>query len=74
MKAEFSRKIKEARKAKGYSQAKLASLVGVAQPSIAAYEKPDLEKYPSYDVLVKLAIELEISLDYLFGLSENKSK
>lgn len=45
--------IAKLRKAKGYSQAELASIIGVAQPTVAQYEKG--LKVPSVVVGVELA-------------------
>ncbi len=54
-------KLKEIRKAKGYTQKELAEIVGVDTSSISKYEKGVAE--PSYVVLKKLANALGVSID-----------
>lgn len=54
-------KLKEIRKAKGYTQKELAEIVGVDTSSISKYEKGVAE--PSYVVLKKLASALGVSID-----------
>lgn len=49
----LSENIARLRKEKGYSQAELASIIGVAQPTVAQYEKG--LKVPSVVVGVELA-------------------
>lgn len=70
MSIELSQRIKELRKAKGYTQKELADFLSLAQTSVANYENgtrvPDTEK------LQKLADIFEVSLDYLVGRKENK--
>jgi len=52
--------LKEKRVYKGYSQYKLAELVGVTQPFVNHMEKGS--KKPSFDVLVRICEVLEIPL------------
>ena len=66
---EFSKKIKELRLGKGYSQTKLASKLGINKSIISAYENQ--ERYPSVEVLIKLAKEFKVSVDWLVGLDKN---
>lgn len=54
-------KLKEIRKAKGFTQKELAEKVGVDTSSISKYETGVAE--PSYDVLMKLARVLGVSID-----------
>jgi|GEM_PF-3941034 len=63
------KKIEEARKAKKFSQAKLAELVGVSRASISLYETG--AGSPSYKVLNKLAESLEIPFGDLASLGDN---
>lgn len=62
---EISSRINQLRKSKKYTQKELASLLGVAQTTIANYEQgirvPDSEK------IRKLADIFEVSIDYLMG-------
>jgi methanogenic corrinoid protein MtbC1 len=62
---ELSSRINQLRKSKKYTQKELASLLGVAQTTIANYEQgiriPDSEK------IRRLADIFEVSIDYLMG-------
>ena len=61
-------RIRELRQSLGLSQKSLAEKVGIAQNTLAQYEK-GISK-TSIDVLVNLATELETSSDYLLGLED----
>jgi MerR family transcriptional regulator, light-induced transcriptional regulator len=64
----LANRIKELRKNKGYTQKRLASLLGIGQTTVANYEQgtriPDTEK------LNRLADLFEVTLDYLLGRTE----
>lgn len=51
------------------SQAKMAELVGMKQSSINRYEGG--ETSPSYEVLLKYADFFDVSIDYIFGRTDN---
>jgi len=69
----FSKRLKEAREAKGYTQKTLAVKVGVTPASLSAYEKEG--KNPSLSVAAELAKECGVSLDWLCGIEgETKAK
>ena len=51
------------------SQAKMAELVGMKQSSINRYEGG--ETSPSYEVLLKYADYFDVSIDYIFGRTDN---
>lgn len=51
------------------SQAKMAELVGVKQSSINRYESG--ESSPTLEVLLKYADYFDVSMDYIFGRTEN---
>lgn len=59
----FGVKVRELRKAKGWTQKQLASRVEVTRSMISAIEQ-DL-KLPSYPVLIRLAAVLGTTTDYL---------
>ncbi|MDR3293417.1 MAG: helix-turn-helix domain-containing protein [Clostridiales bacterium] len=61
-------RIKELRKEFGMSQKDLADKIGVAQNTVAQYENGTAKT--SLDVIVKLAIALRITTDYLLGLED----
>ena len=62
---------KEIRKTKGMSQATLARIVGLGQGSLSDIENG--KKNPSFDVLVRLALALECSLDELVDMSARRT-
>lgn len=67
----FARRVIELRREKGISQSQLADLVGVSKTSANLYESAS--RVPDIQVLVRYALELEVSADYLLGLSDNKT-
>lgn len=63
-------RLKEARKAAGYTQQKIAEMLGITQ---AAYSYIELgDKNPSLPVAKRLAVILHVSLDYLLGIKDTK--
>lgn len=60
------KRIKQLRIENGLSQKELAERVGVAQNTLAQYEKGTSRT--SLDVLVRLAVELETTTDFILGL------
>ena len=59
----LGKKIKELRNKSKYTQAELATLVGVTKSTIAAYESDT--RLPSYEVLIKFSHIFKVSIDYL---------
>ena len=55
----------EIRKKKGLSQAELAYLAGIAQSSLARYERGEMQ--PTIEVVKKIADVLKISIDELLN-------
>ena len=69
----FSSNLREMRRKKGYTQAKLAELSGVSRRAIVHYEKHATR--PSIEKVKKIADALEISDDELLGIKRKpKSK
>ncbi len=64
----FGERLAQRRRELGLSQRKLATLIGIRGPSIAAYETDDA--WPSASTLIALAKALDVSTDYLLGLSD----
>jgi len=64
----FGKKLVEARKKKGFSQEEVAKKLGTKSPVIGRYERDEAK--PSVEVAAKLAVLLEVSLDYLVGNSD----
>ena len=70
----FPKRLKDAREAAGLRQNKLAELVNVSPQTISGYEKAIDGKLPSLDVAVELSKILNVSLDWLLGINDGKSK
>ena len=68
---EFGKKIRQLRKEKNLTQKQLASLIGVKNSVISFYEVGD--RFPSPEVIRKLAIALHVSTDYLLGIEKNET-
>lgn len=62
-------KLKELRLERKMTQEQLASRLGLVKGSISAYEQGT--KYPSLEVLANLCRTLNVSADYLLGLSDD---
>ena len=62
----MGKRIKELRNECELSQKSLADKIGVAQNTIAQYEKGTAK--PSLEVLVKLAVTFSTSTDYVLGI------
>ena len=65
----LSVRLKQLREDKGMSQAELARRINVGSDSYNKYERAGVQ--PAYDVLIKLASEFGVSVDYLIGKSDN---
>lgn len=65
---DFGNKLKTLRTAKGLSQSQLAARIRVTKSMISAYENQ--VRYPSYDVLLKIAMFFAVSVDYLLSVSD----
>ena len=64
-------RIKELRKANGYSQEKLASILNVHQTAISQWETG--RTLPDIDLAHKMARLFNVSIDYLLRLEEEKT-
>ena len=64
----FGKRLMEARKKKALSQSDVAHELGTKSPVIGRYERDEAK--PSIEVAAKLAVLLEVSLDYLVGNSD----
>lgn len=68
----FITRLGQAIKEKGITQRELASKVGVTEASMSRYIKG--ERVPSGPIVVNIAKELGISVDYLVGTSSVKKR
>ena len=64
----FSERLKKLRKESGYTQVQISENLNISQQSYLRYETGQGE--PSLETLVKLAKLLDVSTDYLLGLSD----
>lgn len=64
-------RIRSLRRVKGYSQEELATRAGLSVRSIQDYERDSAS--PSIDAITSIASELETSIDYLAGLTDDPS-
>lgn len=69
----FAQRLKEARTNSGMTQKELADLSGVSTVMISAYEQADKEtgKNPAMSSVYSIATVLNISIDWLCGLSDD---
>lgn len=68
----FGDRLKERRKKCGLLQKELAEKVGISNRNISSYEHNDRE--PDYAILVKIAIALDCSTDYLLGIVDEPNR
>ncbi|GHU56268.1 hypothetical protein AGMMS49975_19270 [Clostridia bacterium] len=64
----FSEKLKQQREEKNLTQAELCKRVGIRRDSYNKYERKGIK--PPYDVLARLAKELDVTADYLIAEKE----
>ena len=63
-------RMKELRKAAGFSQEQAAKELGIAMPTYCRYEYAQRE--PSASTILAMARLYQVSADYLLGLSDEK--
>ena len=64
-------KLKSLRIEKKLTQKQVADRIGLAISAVSSYESGT--RYPSYDVLVKLARIFHVSTDYLLGITNTRN-
>lgn len=62
----FGEKIKKLRMQAGMTQQQLANQLGITKSVVSYYELQ--ERYPSPEILIKLAVTFHVTTDYLLGL------
>ena len=67
---EFSERLTETRKDRGYTQQSIADALGVERTRYTKWESG--KSYPSFDILVSICDLLNISADYLMGMIDEK--
>lgn len=63
-------KLKNLRKQRRLTQKQVADRIGLAISAVSSYEAGT--RYPSYDILIKLARIYHVSTDYLLGMTDKK--
>ncbi len=66
----FGERLKALRTGQKLSQRELAERLGVAKSIVSYYESGD--RYPSYDILVKMAHLFHVTTDYLLDVDKNR--
>lgn len=66
LKKQIGERLKESRKAAGYSQEQIAQLMNMTQQQYSRFENGIFEL--NYSQIIKLCTLYDISADYLFGL------
>lgn len=68
----FARRLRDAReRLRGWTQAQLSEKTGLPATTISHFENPEGTRKPSFDNLRRLANALEVTTDYLLGLSDD---
>jgi ribosome-binding protein aMBF1 (putative translation factor) len=62
---DFGNRMMQARKGKGLSREELGQVIGTSGAIIGRYERNDMK--PSIEIAAKIALALDVSLDYLVG-------
>lgn len=65
----FGERLKATRKIKNMTQLELSKRLELSKATISAYEQ--VASYPSIETLVKICNILDVSADFLLGLSDN---
>lgn len=68
----FCERLKAARKGRNLTLEQLGSQLEVTKQTVSRWEKG--ERYPALDVLYNIAEVLDVSSDYLLGLSNNPNR
>ena len=67
----FGERLKTLRKGQKLTQQELANRLGVAKSVVSYYESGD--RFPSYDVLIKIARTFRVTTDYLLDIERNRT-
>lgn len=67
----FGSKLKQLRTGQKLTQQQLADRLGVAKSVVSYYESGD--RYPSYDILVKIARTFHVTTDYLLDVERKRT-
>lgn len=67
----IGKKLKALRIEKNLTQKQVADRIGLSISAVSSYESGN--RYPSYDVLVKMARIFHVSTDYLLGMTDTRN-
>lgn len=67
--SQLSTRLRTIRKKRGLTQVQLASICRTSRSNIACWENGS--RFPKYDNLITLSLQLNIDLNYLCGLNNN---
>ena len=67
----FGERLKTLHKGQKLTQQELANRLGVAKSVVSYYESGD--RFPSYDVLIKIARTFHVTTDYLLDIERNRT-
>lgn len=67
----FGERLRTLRQRDKLTQDVLAQKLGITKSEISAYENG--MRYPSYQILIKIASEFKVTTDFLLGLEAKKS-
>lgn len=65
---DFGSRLRALRTSKGWTQSQLSSRLGVTKSVVSAYETS--LRFPSYDILIRIATIFGVSSDYLLGIEQ----
>ena len=63
---DFGTQLRQLRNGQKLTQQQLADRLGVAKSVVSYYESGD--RFPSYDVLIKIATTFHVTTDFLLGI------
>ena len=66
----FGERLKNLRTGRKMSQKYLAERIGIAKSAISFYESGD--RFPSFEVLIKIARIFNVTTDYLLGIERTR--
>jgi len=72
MSTDFGNKVAQLRKEKDFSRDELGEKIGTSGAIVGRYERGDMK--PSIEIAAKIAEALDVSLDFLMGLSSELAK
>jgi transcriptional regulator with XRE-family HTH domain len=72
MSTDFGNKVAQLRKEKDLSRDELGEKIGTSGAIVGRYERGDMK--PSIEIAAKIAEALDVSLDFLMGLSSELAK